>query len=50
MEDRVAARPEWRHGAHTYSAADFGLAEEEIREQFGSYVEDFGLLAARSPA
>ena len=43
MEARVAARPEWRHGPHRYNAADFGQTEEEIREQFGPYLDQFDL-------
>jgi hypothetical protein len=43
MQARVAARPEWRHGAHRYDAADYGLTEQEIREQFGGYVDAFDL-------
>lgn len=43
MEARVAARPEHRHGTHRYQASDYGMTEDEIREQFGSYVDDFGL-------
>lgn len=46
MEQRVAARPEARHGEHRYKAIDFGLSEEEIREQFGSYTLDFDLMSA----
>jgi hypothetical protein len=44
MAARVAARPEARHGAHRYEASEFGLGEGEIREAFGTYVEDFDLV------
>jgi len=43
METRVAARPEWRHGEHRYAASDYGLSEDEIREQFGDYCDRFDL-------
>jgi hypothetical protein len=41
MQARIAARPEASHGAHSYAATDFGLTEEEIREQFGPYIDQF---------
>jgi hypothetical protein len=44
MAGRIAAKPELAHGVHSYDVADFGLTEDDIREQFGSYVEDFDLL------
>lgn len=43
MAARVAAAPELRHGKHHYEVADFGLAADEIREQFGDYVARYGL-------
>jgi hypothetical protein len=43
MADRIGAAPELAHGVHHYDVADFGLAEEDIREQFGSYVDQFEL-------
>jgi len=46
MLERVAAAPEMRHGTHRYEAADFGLAEEEIRERFGAYIDRHGLRPA----
>jgi hypothetical protein len=42
MRRRVAAAPEASHGAHAYTAAEFGLSEAEIREQFGAYVDRLG--------
>jgi hypothetical protein len=44
MRSRVQAAPELAHGVHRYDAAQFGLTEDEIRESFGSYVQDFGLV------
>lgn len=43
MRARIAAKPELAHGVHRYDVADFGLTAEGIREQFGSYVQDFDL-------
>ncbi|MCB2073550.1 MAG: sulfotransferase [Novosphingobium sp.] len=43
MERRVAEAPEAVHGAHSYRATDFGLTEDEIREQFGDYLDRFDL-------
>jgi hypothetical protein len=34
IADRVAARPQHQHGVHRYSAEQFGLTEEQIRERF----------------
>jgi hypothetical protein len=33
-----------RHGAHAYSAEQFGLSETAIRERFADYVETFGVV------
>lgn len=41
---RIADKPELQFGAHRYSIADFGMAEEAVREPFGSYIERFGLV------
>ena len=43
MADRIRAAPELAHGKHRYDVADFGLTEDGIREQFGSYVDRFEL-------
>jgi hypothetical protein len=44
MRARVQAKPELSHGEHRYAAADFGLAEDEVREAFGDYVRTYGLV------
>jgi hypothetical protein len=52
MRARIAAAPEASHGAHRYHASDFGLTEDEIREQFGPYIDQFDLRpgnAAKGP-
>jgi len=46
MRQRISAAPEAAHGEHRYQAADFGLTPDEIREQFGDYVDRFGLRAS----
>lgn len=43
MQARIAAAPEAQHGAHRYDATDFGITEEEIRDQFTDYIERFDL-------
>ena len=48
MERRAAERPEMRHGKHHYHVRDFGLTEEEIREQFGAYVDLYDLRPEKS--
>ena len=41
---RIAEKPELAHGAHRYDIADFGMRADELREQFGDYIEQFDLL------
>ncbi|TAL02601.1 MAG: sulfotransferase, partial [Rhodospirillaceae bacterium] len=48
MAQRIVAAPELSHGTHRYNVADFGLTEEEIREGFGPYVDQFDLRPASS--
>lgn len=43
MNQRISEKPELSHGTHRYDVADFGMAEAEIRERFGDYVERFDL-------
>jgi hypothetical protein len=38
-----ARNPQGKHGGHRYSAAQFGLMEEEIAERFVPYTEHFGV-------
>lgn len=40
---RIGEKPELAHGAHRYDIADFGMSEAEVRQQFGGYVERYGL-------
>jgi len=43
MVQRIAEKPELKHGVHRYDVADFGMSKQEIRERFGDYVERFDL-------
>lgn len=43
MAVRIEEKPELSHGVHRYDVADYGLTEDEIREQFGSYMDTFDL-------
>ena len=47
MGERIAARPEESKGVHRYDVADFGLTEDNIREQFGAYVDAFELRPSK---
>lgn len=44
---RIAEKPELQFGAHRYDIADFGMAEDEVREAFGDYVQRFDLVEKR---
>ncbi|HYC57585.1 MAG TPA: sulfotransferase [Candidatus Binatia bacterium] len=37
--------PQHKHGEHRYSAADFGLTAEGMRDRFSAYIERFGIEA-----
>ena len=39
MEDR----PKDRHGAHRYTAEEFGLTTDEIRERMAGYIDHYGI-------
>lgn len=43
MLDHLAERPQGKHGAHTYSLADFGLDPAEERARFAAYQERFAV-------
>lgn len=45
-----AANPQGRHGEHRYSAARFGLSEEEIAERFAPYLQRFGVTREAAAA
>ncbi len=45
MAQRIAAWPELAYGVHRYDVTDFGVEESDIRDQFGSYIEQFDLAA-----
>jgi len=50
MTQRIADKPELKHGVHRYDIADFGLTEDEVRERFGDYVQRFDLVEQRRGA
>ena len=35
--------PQHKHGEHRYSAADFGLVPDAMRERFAAYIERFDI-------
>ena len=43
MAGRIQDKPELANGVHRYDIADFGMTEDEVREQFGDYVSRFDL-------
>lgn len=43
LQQYMTDNPRHKHGAHRYSAADFGLTDAQIRERFAPYIERFGL-------
>lgn len=45
MQAWIAAHPAGRHGAHDYTAEDFGLDPGELSERFAPYRERFGVPA-----
>lgn len=45
---RIAEKPELAHGAHRYDIADFGMTADEVREEYGDYIERFDLLEKRA--
>lgn len=43
LNDFIYKNPKNKHGKHQYTAADFGLDEEELKERFRFYSEYMGL-------
>ena len=41
MKNFIAANPQHKHGAHKYSADDFGSTENQIIERFEDYMKQF---------
>ncbi|MEA3300981.1 MAG: sulfotransferase [Pseudomonadota bacterium] len=37
----LAENPAGKHGKHSYSLADFGITEDDIREVYGDYIETY---------
>ncbi len=49
MRQRISEDPERAHGQHRYDVTEFGLTEDEIRERFGDYIDQFDLRSQGSP-
>jgi hypothetical protein len=43
LETYINQNPKGKHGKHHYSAADYGLTEDEIEDKLGFYNDFFGL-------
>ena len=43
MNHYMQANPKGKHGHHTYSLEDYGLATEQVRERYADYCERFGI-------
>jgi Sulfotransferase family len=41
---RIAEKPELQHGEHRYDLVDFGMTADEVREQYGDYVDYYDLV------
>ncbi|MDR2857553.1 MAG: sulfotransferase [Novosphingobium sp.] len=41
---RIAEKPEMQHGVHRYDLADFGMTAEQVREQYGDYIDRYDLV------
>ena len=37
----LAENPAGKHGKHSYTLADFGLTEDDIRDVYGDYIETY---------
>ena len=46
--ERIAEKPELQHGVHRYDLADFGMTEDEVREQYGDYVDRYDLVEKKA--
>jgi hypothetical protein len=45
---RIEEKPELAHGVHRYRISDYGMTEEQVREPFGNYIQQFNLLEGRA--
>ena len=43
ITEYLASKPKGKHGAHSYSFADVGLDEENVRATFAHYVAHYGI-------
>ena len=44
VERFLAEHPKNKYGLHTYSAADYGLEVQAIRDEFADYIETFDVV------
>lgn len=45
---RIAEKPELQHGVHRYDLADFGMTADEIRAQYGDYIDRYDLVEKKA--
>jgi hypothetical protein len=45
---RIAEKPELAHGVHRYDLADYGMTAEQIREQYGDYIDRYDLVEKKA--
>ena len=43
MRKHIASRPQGKHGAHSYGAAEFGLDAGAILERFKPYIQKYDI-------
>jgi hypothetical protein len=43
MRKHIADHPQNKHGAHTYTLADYGLSAEMVSQRLARYIERFEL-------
>jgi hypothetical protein len=48
FDQRIAEKPELQHGVHRYDLADFGMTADEVRDQYGDYVDRYALVKKKA--
>ncbi len=43
ITDYLAAKPQGKHGKHSYSLADYGLDETQVRQAYSAYCDYYGV-------
>ena len=41
---RIEEKPELSHGVHRYNISDFGMTADQVREQYGDYIQRYDLV------